>query len=169
MAGNNLERMIQLAEEFFQTKNDPMQLSITEKTMERLREIDPSTLMEESDSDGPIAWVLLIPTSGRVMREFLDCRISEQALLDQTEPGTRYDALYLCSALVLPEQRGKGLARGLIRRAIRSMLDRHEIRALYTWTFSAEGDRLAEATAREFRLPLFKRRDSHRPDGDEHG
>jgi GNAT superfamily N-acetyltransferase len=169
VAGNNLERMIQLAEEFFQTKNDPLQLSVTEKTMERLRQIDPSTLMEETNSDGPIAWVLLIPTSGEVMREFLDRRISEQDLLDRTEPGTRYDALYLCSALVLPEQRGQGLARGLLRRAIRSMLERHEIRALYTWTFSEEGDRLADATAREFRLPLFKRTDTQGLTGDDHG
>ena len=45
------------------------------------------------------------------MREFLAGRISERKLLEMTGPGGTYDALYLCSALVLPEFRKQGLAR----------------------------------------------------------
>ena len=48
---SNFDRMIQLADEFFQTKNDPSQISVTEDVMERLKQIHPSTMSEHIDLD----------------------------------------------------------------------------------------------------------------------
>jgi len=159
MPEKNLERMIKLAEDFFETKNDPAQISVTDDVMDRLQKIHPCTRSEERDQNGPIAWVLVIPTTRDVMTRFIAKEINEQQLLDETMPGARYEAVYLCSALVLPEHRGKGLARRLVTKAISSIRLQHPIECLYFWSFSKEGERLARAIADEVGLPLYRRPD----------
>ena len=158
MGDENLKRMIALAEEFFDMKNDPDQLSMGPETMAKLRDIHPATMSEESDENGPIAWMLVIPTSRAVMEEFTRGAINERGLLENTAPGGKYDAIYLCSALVLPEFRRTGLAGRLALRAIRSIREDHPIQALFYWGFSREGDELAASVARESGLPLFARK-----------
>ena len=92
------------------------------------------------------------------MREFVSKSINEQQLLEKTEPGLKYDALYLCSALVLPEERGKGLAMRLLNQSIKSIRKQHPIKFLFYWGFSVEGKKLADAAAKECSLPLFARK-----------
>ncbi len=150
--------MIALAEEFFDMKNDPQQLSVDERSMARLRAIHPGTMSEERDENGPIAWILVIPTTQALMEAFTHGEVNERELLERTLPGGVYDALYLCSALVLPEHRGKGLARSLTSRAIRSIRKDHPVRSLFYWSFSGEGDALAASVAGEFDLPLYARK-----------
>ena len=157
----NLTRMIQLAEQFFEVKNDPAQLAVTAEVIERLRLLHPRTLNEATDHNGPIAWVLVIPTTKFVMREFLDGKISERDLLEKTLPGTRYDALYLCSAIVLPEYRGRGIAKRLTMEAVESIRMDHPITALFYWSFSAEGEKLAASVAAACGAQLFRRNDKH--------
>ena len=155
----NLDRMIKLADEFFETKNDPLQISVSEETMVLLRKIHPNTISEISTEDGPIAWLLIIPTTQTLMKLFLAKKISEQNLLYDTPLNARYEALYLCSALVLPEHRGKGLAKRLALTSIRAVIEQHPIKQLFYWGFSPEGDRLASSIARDLGLPLGKRPD----------
>ena len=157
MAGGNLERMVRLAEEFFDMKNDPDQLAVDGDTMAKLKAIHHATMSEESDIDGPLAWVLVIPTTHALMDRFTSVEINERELLALTEPRGTYDALYLCSALVLPEQRRKGLARRLALRAISAIRADHPIRHLFYWGFSGAGDELAASIARESGLPLIRR------------
>jgi GNAT superfamily N-acetyltransferase len=153
----NLERMIALADEFFEAKSDPDQILVNEEVIARLRLIHPATMGEVRIGDGPVAWMLVIPTTEPIMQRFLDRQISERTLLDLTIPGTRYEAIYLCSALVLPEHRGKGLAKQLALSAIRSIAEDHTIAALFYWGFSEEGRRLADAIGLELGLPVLKR------------
>ena len=149
--------MIKLAEEIFDARNDPAQISVTEEIIARLRTIHPATVTEARNEKGPIAWMLVIPTTIEVMSEFLQGAINERELLERTPVPGRYEALYLCSALVLPEERRKGLAARLVRQAIASIRRDHPISSLFTWPFTNEGDRLAEAVARDAGLVLFKR------------
>src|SRR5512137_2906561 len=102
MPDDNLQRMIQLAEQFFDVKNDPDQISVDEETRAKLLAIHPNTMAEVRTREGPIVWILVIPTTRRVMEDFLSNVINERQLLEQTSGGERYDAIYLCSALVLP-------------------------------------------------------------------
>lgn len=157
MSEENLERMIRLAEEFFETKNDPAQISVNGASMDRLRRIHPGTLTEQRDEKGPIAWILVIPTTKAVMEKFVTKEINERELLDVTPLGVMYDALYLCSALVLPEHRGKGLAKRLISQAVKSVQKDHPIEYFFYWAFSIEGERLAASIAKECGLPLLRR------------
>jgi GNAT superfamily N-acetyltransferase len=154
---SNLERMIQLAEEFFATKNDLAQISVTADVMERLREIHPASLSEHDDGNGPVAWVLLIPTTGDLMDLFITKQISEKDLLAKTPVHGKYDAIYLCSALVLPEHRNKGFAAKLTTQAIRAIARDHPVKQLFYWAFSIEGEALAAGVALECGFPLHKR------------
>lgn len=149
--------MIRLAEEFFDVKNDPEQIAVDESVRKKLDALDPASLSEESTEDGPVAWVLVIPTTIALMDQFLGHTITEKALLDKTDVGGSYDAVYLCSALVLPEYRKKGIARRLTVGAIRDIQRRHPIKKLFYWSFSEEGTELAESVAAELGLPLTRR------------
>ena len=154
MPNDNLKRMIALAEEFFDVKNDPDQISVDEETRTRLLAIHPNTMTEVRNEDGPIVWILVIPTATEVMEQFLARKINERQLLQKTAPSGRYEAVYLCSALVLPEHRGKGLAKRSAVEAVREIQKHHPIKELFAWTFSPEGEGLALAIARELGLPL---------------
>jgi hypothetical protein len=151
---DNLERMIQLAQEFFNTKTDPDQISIDEETRAQLLAIHPNTMTEVRNDDGPIVWILVIPTTTRVMEQFLREEINEQQILEKTPPGGKFEAVYLCSALVLPEHRGKGMAKRTAVQAVREIRKQHSIKNLFAWTFSPEGEKLAVSIARELGLPL---------------
>jgi hypothetical protein len=63
--------MIRLAEEIFAVKNDPSQISVDRKTMLRLKKIHPNTMTEKSTNKGPIAWMLVIPTTNKLMEQFI--------------------------------------------------------------------------------------------------
>ena len=150
--------MIRLAEEFFDAKNDPEQIAVDEAVMERLQALDPASLAQEANEDGPIAWGLGIPTMEEIMHRFLAGSINERELLELTSAGRSYEAVYLCSALVLPEFRKKGMARKLTVNSIREILARHPVRTLFYWSFSEEGTRLAESVASAVNLPLLRRK-----------
>ncbi len=155
----NLQRMIQLAEEFFEMKNDPAQISVTGETRALLEKLDPDTMSEISTEQGPVAWILVFPTTKELMEQFVSKKVNEQELLVKTPLGVSYEAIYLCSALVLPEYRGKGLVKQLAQKAIQGMMGRYPIRHLFYWGFSPEGDKLASWLAREFDFPLLQRPD----------
>jgi ribosomal protein S18 acetylase RimI-like enzyme len=157
MPTDNLQRMIQLADEVFAVKNDPEQLNVNQKVLKHLYKIHPSTLSEYDDGNGPVAWILIIPTTTDLMNRFLEGKISEKKLYELTPIGAEYEAIYLCSALVLEEYRRKGIAKQLALKAIESMRKDHQLKAMFVWPFTEEGDLASEAFAKLTKLPLFKR------------
>lgn len=157
MSKSNFERMLQLADEVFAVKNDPEQLDVNQEVLERLMRIHPATVSEYDDGNGPVAWILLIPTTLDFMHQFLDQAISEKELFERTQLDTKYEALYLCSTLVLEEYRRKGIAKRLTLQAIENIRQDHPLKALFVLTFSEEGDFGAEALACYTSLPLYRR------------
>lgn len=154
---DNLTRMIRLAHEFFETKNDPSQLTITEEVMDQLRSIHSATMGEFTYGEGPVAWTIVFPTTRPIRKAFMKGTIGETELLEQTLNETNFTSLYLCSALVLPEFRGKGLAKKLVCDSIRSIRKDHPIDELFVWSFSSGGKELAKIVAATMALPLFER------------
>jgi ribosomal protein S18 acetylase RimI-like enzyme len=155
----NLARMIRLANEVFGMKQDPTQISVNGKVMARLRKIHASAMIEKRTKNGPIAWILIFPTTNNLMKQFIKRQINERDLLKKTPLGVKYDAMYLCSALVLPEYRRKGLAKRLMCKAIKSIQKQNPIKSLFYWGFSAEGKKLAVSVAKSLSLPLCKKVD----------
>jgi ribosomal protein S18 acetylase RimI-like enzyme len=149
--------MIQLADEVFATKSDSSQLDINEEVLDHLRRIHPSTVSEYDDGNGPVAWILLIPTTLELMDQFIKGMISEKELFELTPLHTKYEALYLCSAMVLEEHRRKGIAKQLTLAAIESIKKDHPVKSLFVWTFSKEGLLGAEVLAQLTLLPLQRK------------
>lgn len=157
MALSSFERLIKLADEVFAVKSDPSQLDVNAEVLARLKKIHPATISEYNDGNGPVAWVLLIPTTSELMNKFVEEKITEKELYEQTPLQETYDAIYLCSALVLEEYRRKGITRNLALKAIRRIRKKHPLKTAFVWAFSPEGDRAAETIARLAELPLYKR------------
>ena len=82
---------------------------------------------------------------------------SEKELFERTPMHKSYDALYLCSAMVLEEFRKKGLALQLTLSAIDQIRKDHPIQRLFVWAFTLQGERLAEKISRLTGLVLTKR------------
>jgi ribosomal protein S18 acetylase RimI-like enzyme len=154
---SNFERLIRLAEEVFAVKSDPSQLDVNQQVIEHLIKIHPATVSEYRVKDGPAAWLLVIPTTTDLMNRFLAHKISEKELYELTPMDTTYEALYLCSALVLEEYRRQGITRKLALDAIASIRKDHPLKALFAWSFSREGELAAENIAMLAGLPLFNR------------
>jgi len=91
------------------------------------------------------------------MTQFIDQKISERELYELTPLNTKYEAIYLCSALLLEEFRGKGIAQKLCVTAIENIKRDHSIKALFYWSFSKEGEKLAEKISGLVGLTLHKR------------
>lgn len=157
MALSNYERIIQLSDEVFSSRTDPDQLNVDEKVMERLELIHPNTLSEYDDGNGPVCWILCIPTTLDLMSKFIEQKISERELYELTPLNTKYEAIYLCSALLLEEFRGKGIAQKLALQALENIKTDHPIKALFFWAFSKEGEKLAEKLSGLVGLPLYRR------------
>jgi hypothetical protein len=150
----NFERMMTLINEVFDTRKDPNQLQVSQKEMKKLEKIHPATLSEFADENGPVVWVLIIPTITAVMDSFLSGKISEKDILTKTKPGEKYTCIYLCSVTTLPEYRGKGISKKLCLDAIQAICKDHPIETLFVWPFTKEGENLAASLAKECRLPL---------------
>jgi GNAT superfamily N-acetyltransferase len=157
MSLSNFDRLVKLAEEVFAVRSDPSQLNVDQDVIGRLLRLHPSTLSEERDAGGPVAWLLLIPTTMTLMNRFLADEINERELFDLTPEDIPYEAIYLCSGLVLEEYRRKGITKKLALEAIAAIRKDHPIRALFSWAFTKEGDRVAEKIAELTGLPLYKK------------
>jgi hypothetical protein len=157
MSLSNFDRLVQLAEDIFAVKNDPDQINVNQEVMERLIKIHPASVSQYDNGNGPVAWVLVIPTTLDLMNKFLECKISEKDLYELTPLDTTYESLYLCSALVLEEYRRKGIVKHLVLEAIEKIRKDHPLKALFTWPFTKEGDLAAETISNLTSLPLYKR------------
>ena len=153
----NLERMLALVGEVFDVRSDPDQLQVAPDVLDRLATIHPRCITQIENEDGPYCWLLGIPTTPAVMKQFLAGTISEQQLFDLTHPGDTFEAVYLCSATVLPEFRNQGIAKTAALAMISEIRLQYPIAALYYWKFTDDGQHLADALARATGLPVFAR------------
>ena len=150
--------MLALVGEVFDVKNDPDQIDVDESARAKLQLLHPATMSEFANDDGPIAWILLIPTTLKTMNQFVAGDITEKQLLEQTQPGDPMEAVYLCSASVLPEFRKQGIASRLTLDALRRMSTDFSIKALFFWKFSDNGAQLAHQLAEHLSIPLYERK-----------
>lgn len=157
MEKSNFERMLQLAEEVFASKNDPNQLDINEEVMEQLQRIHPESIAEYDNGHGPICWIIQIPTTRQLMEQFLANEISEKELFELTPLNVPYQAVYLCSGMVLQEFRRKGIAKKLAFEALSKIRESHPIEAIFVWAFTQDGNIASESLAKLSGLPLFKK------------
>lgn len=151
------EKALELSEAFFGTKKDPEQIPVTQASADKLQSIHPNTIRYQLDERGdPIAWVVVIPTSTETMQKFTSGSISERELLDVAAEERSFEALYLCSAFVLPEYRRKGYAKQLLLDGIRELSGGRDL-PLYAWVYSEAGERLVDAVSQTLGRQVARR------------
>jgi hypothetical protein len=149
--------MLKIANEVFGSRNEPGQLQVNDEVMKKLKRLHPAAVIQHCMDDGPITWLLLIPTTVKLMEQFVQMKISEQELLEYTPLNANYDALYLCSVMTLPEYRNAGHTKAIVTSAIEQVRASYPIRFLFVWPFSMAGAQLATEVAMQVKLPLLKR------------
>ena len=154
---SHFERLVALADAVFDVKNDPGQLDVDRHVLDRLEEIHPACVSEFADEKGPAAWMLMIPATEANMQDFLSGKISEKELFEKCLPGDAFEAIYLCSALVLEEYRRKGISQQLSLDAIQKIRADFPVKTLFVWAFSEEGLACAQKLAQQSGLPLLLR------------
>ncbi len=154
----NYRRLVQMADDVFSVKSDPTQLDVNEEVIKHLKKIHPATVSEYSDENGPVAWLIIIPTTEDLIRKFIEGTITERELYDLTPLNRKYEAIYLSSALVLEEYRRKGIIKDLALKAIAEVRKDHPIRFLCSWPFTEEGNMASDKISKLTSLPLLKRK-----------
>lgn len=153
----HFERMLQMADEVFDARHDPQQLQVDESVIRTLQSIHPDAVVEASDEAGPYLWIIFIPTTTDRMQQFLSGTIGESELIQTEALDQERTALYLCSVMLLPEYRGKGIALTHASKAIQHMQMRFPISQLFYWPFSNEGRKSARGLASMLSMPLAER------------
>ncbi len=132
-----LKKSREVAELIFGTKDDPQQIPIGD-SREKLKKLNENCfLYEVDDQDNLISWIVVMPTTEELMQKFLKKEINERELFEKTPIGVEYTALYFCSAITLPEYRGKGYARNLRLEAF-SRFNAKDMQ-LFSWPVTKDG------------------------------
>lgn len=143
------QKMSVIAEEIFGTEDDPAQIPINQESGDKLDHLTSHWIKFKLDEQGnPIAWVVVIPTTRELAKQFAAGDITERDLLDLTQSESTYSALYLCAAVTLPAHRRKGLALGLLKEAITS-IPKTDDYILVAWPVKPGGVELAQKVVRE--------------------
>jgi hypothetical protein len=151
----NYSRMLDLVDEVFSTRSDPNQIQVTQEQQNKIFAIHQFALTERSNEEGPLIWLLIIPTLKTIMEDFLIGKITEKEILDNTPIGVAYESIYLCSVTTLMEERGKGSTKELCMKAIDEIKKDNPIESLFVWPFTKEGEALAKNIANASHLKLF--------------
>lgn len=104
------EEISDIAEGLFDTGHSEDQIPIEEATVVKMDLLTRDWLVCVLDEKGnPISWVMIVPTQKELAKKFINKEISEKELFVETEFAEQYDALYLCSAITIPEFQKRGL------------------------------------------------------------
>lgn len=147
-------------EEYFQTSKDKEQAEISRERLEWIVKSFPEGV-GIIKTDKIIGSTLVLPCTLELMNSFLKNKINEEELFKGMEEYSSYDkmeAIYLCSAILLPEYRGKGLASQSWKMSIRKMMEKSDKKSvLFYWEYSNEGKFLSERVARDLGLELRRK------------
>lgn len=144
-----VQKTLEITEQFYGTASHPEQIPIIKDSFDKLMSLHPEAIKLKADENGePLSWVVVIPTGKDLMEKFLKNEITEKELFDRAVEEKKFEALYLCSAFTIPEYRGKGYAKELLKEAINEFAPTDTI-PLYGWIYSKEGEKLVKVLGQE--------------------
>ncbi len=151
-----------LAEAYFTTHQDPDQIPVNEENRRWIYEHIPECLNIIRDDEKIVGFSFILPTSYQIMEAFLSKKINEAKMFEEVKSSwsnTFIDAIYLCSAVVVPAYQRKGLASRAMTASIRQFTEKTGIKpSLFYWKFSVAGERLALHVAQNLKLELRHRK-----------
>jgi predicted acetyltransferase len=92
------------------------------------------------------------------MNKFIASKITENELFEGIKDSvdyTNFETIYLCSVVIIPEYRRKGLATKSIIKSIKKIIGKRKIRpVLFYWGFSDAGKKACEKVAKIMELEV---------------
>lgn len=159
---SEMRESMALTEKYFGTASDPEQAPIIPDNAVWLRTHIASCLNIIRYKGKMIGLSLIYPCAKKIMDDFISRKINEAELLDEMKKAAanrRPEAIYLCSAFVEPEFRGRGLALKSIILSIKKTFDLKKRPPIFYWAYSNEGGKLAVKVASVLGLEIYKRTD----------
>lgn len=153
------EKTRKIAEQLYGTAQHPDHIPVTAASQEKLNRLHPKTVLFKVIDDEPVSWIVVVPTTRVLAEKFVNGEITERVLFDQTQPSERYEALYICSIITVPEHRRKGYGTGLLREALENIPlvpDPY----LFCWIYSKEGEAMFQALTAKFGKIVHPRKGS---------
>jgi hypothetical protein len=133
------------------------QIPASVEAYEKHISLHPKSFICKLDDSGElIGWAVAVPTSKLLAQKFLDGRITEKELFDETEPSDQYEALYLCFAFVIHKERKKHHARDMFLEILQSV-PLSDDATIFTWPVSEDGEKFTKKFALEIDLPIHIR------------
>lgn len=157
----DVDDLLEMLESFFTTQYDSEQMQINGKSSKWVGENIPECSMIIKFGDEVVGSAFIIPCTKKIMEDFISSRINEAELVERVkawEPDyKKMKAIYLCSAFVKEEHRGKGLTLQGFVNSIKKIVPRRRNIVLFYWAYSKEGKNLAEKIAKKLKMKIFAR------------
>lgn len=154
-----ISEILSKTDEVFGVSDDPFQIPVTKEAWDKMMSLHPDSILYRSDgADNLMGWLGMVPTTKELMNKFINGEISEREMFNMTEKQNISEALYLGGVVVLPEYRRKGLAKELLKEAIRNFRKINPQIILFYWAFSNEGKKLAEKVSRELHIEILAKK-----------
>lgn len=151
-----------MLEAYFHTQDDPEQMQIGKSSGRNWIKADiPECARVIKYGDTVVGSTLVLPATLSMMQDFIAHRISEaqlaEKIMDESIDYAKMQAIYLCSAFVAAEHRGKNLAIQALIQSIQNIMPQDKKLPLFYWAYSEAGEKIAEKVATQLRLEFFAR------------
>lgn len=145
-------------ETFFAMVEDPDQIPASEENILWIQENIPDCVNLIKFNREVIGQTFIIPCTNEILNKFLGGKISENELFEEVKKKvtpSNFRSIYLCSALVREEFRNKGFAFEALKKSIKKVCTREQVKpSLFVDAWSEEGRNLARKVAKEMNLEL---------------
>ena len=134
---DRIKEIHKIATDYFGTETDETQLPATQAATNHAFNIGGiHTLAVDKENGDLVGWGFSIPTTQKLMYEYLNNKITEAELFWNTKKGN-YDAIYFVSVFVKPEYRNLSIALKLINKSVEPLYKNGMI--IFYDAFSKEG------------------------------
>lgn len=150
------------AERFFHTDKDLEQLPGEEITYEFLTKKFPNSANIIRQGKKIVGHTFVLPCSKKLMRQFLNGKITERQLfycIREEITYQNFETIYLCSALLLPEHRGQGLAAQSMADQVKKISSMRKGKTeIFAWPQTLEGKKMAQNVAKITRKKVLMKK-----------
>ena len=159
---STIDETSKIVEEYFGTQKDPHQITTSPENRNWIYKNIKYYLNIIKHKDKIIGFSFMLPATKELMDKFISKKISEAELFEKIKISNVPqipEAIYLCSAVIKKEFRGKGLATQASIKLINKFIDNSRQKPiLFYWAWSNEGEKLAIKMAKLTNLELKYRK-----------
>ena len=160
----DLDITSEMSIEFFGMPNDPEQFQATKENRDYIYSHLRKFLNIIRFGNEIIGYSFMIPCSNNIADLFIKKRISENDLFNRVKEeridDTNFEAIYLCSSIIRPEHRRKGLALEGFVKLIKPLMEKRNFKSrFFFWGYTPAGRAAVLKLARVLNVCIEERKD----------